>query len=283
MRIELPMNFKAPMILLVLFVFGCSPKPAGFRADQVFSTTAVGADERPVRFRLETVAEGLEVPWGIAFLPDGRVLVTERRGRVRLIEGGKLRPDPVFKVPDVEPSGESGLMDIALHPDFAANSLVYLAYAYRGDGKSVKIVRYRFDGSTFDDPQTIIADLPAAQFHAGTRARFGPDRKLYVTVGDATDWNLAQKTDSLAGKTLRLNEDGTIPSDNPFVGNRSYRPEIFSVGHRNAQGLAWAADGTMYQTEHGPSGFEGRGGGADEFNRVEAGKNSTVGPRSTVR
>lgn len=261
------------LIIIVLLFLACSPKPAGFRADQVFSTTAIGADERPVRFRLETVAEGLEVPWGMAFLPDGRLLVTERPGRVRLIEGGKLRPDPVFKVPDVEPSGESGLMDIALHPDFAANSLVYLAYAYRGDGKSVKVVRYRFDGATFDDPQTIIADLPAAQFHAGTRARFGPDQKLYVTVGDATDWNLAQKTDSLSGKTLRLNDDGTVPADNPFVGNRSYRPEIFSLGHRNAQGLAWATDGTMYQTEHGPSGFEGRGGGADEFNRIKAGKN----------
>lgn len=226
-----------------------------------------------MKFKLETVATGLEVPWGFAFLPDGRILVTERPGRVRVIENGKLKAEPVFKVPDVEPSGESGLMDISLHPKFAENKYVYLAYAYRGDGKMVKVVRYKFDGTTFVEPKIIIEGLPAAQFHAGTRARIGPDGKLYITVGDATDWNQAQNTESLGGKTLRLNDDGTIPDDNPFVGKKGYRPEIFSIGHRNAQGLAWSPDGLMFETEHGPSGFEGRGGGADELNIVERGKN----------
>jgi glucose/arabinose dehydrogenase len=251
----------------------CGQKPKGLSESDIFSTRSLAKDETPFKFKVETVAIGLEVPWGFAFLPDGRILVTERPGRVRLIENGKLKPDPVFKVPDVEPSGESGLMDISLHPKFAENKYVYLAYAYRGDGKAVKIVRYRFDGAAFAEPKVIFENLPGAQYHAGTRARFGPDGKLYVTVGDATDWNVAQKTDSLGGKTLRLNDDGSVPSDNPFAGDKAYRPEIFSIGHRNAQGLAWSADGLMFQTEHGPSGFEGRGGGADEFNLVERGKN----------
>jgi glucose/arabinose dehydrogenase len=165
-------------------------------------------------------------------------------------------------------------MDISIHPNFSANGFVYLAYAYNRDGKRDKVVRYKFDGEKFLEPKVIIEDLPAAPNHPGMRARFGPDGKLYITVGDATDWNEAQNNMSLAGKTLRLNDDGTVPADNPFVGKAGYRPEIFSTGHRNAQGLAWQpGTGLMFQTEHGPSGFEGRGGGADEVNIVEAGKN----------
>ncbi len=256
------------IIGLVLFGFGCGQTPAGLAEGETVSTQKGDA-----KFRVETVATGLEVPWGLAFLPGGELLFTERPGRVRLIEKGTLKPEPVFKVADVEPSSESGLMDISLHPNFAQNKFVYLAYAYRGDGKQVKVVRYRFDGKTLLEPKTIVENIPAAPNHAGTRARFGPDGKLYVTTGDSTDWNLAQKTDSLAGKTLRLNDDGSVPEDNPFVKDKNYRPEIYTIGHRNAQGLAWSADGLMFQTEHGPSGFEGKGGGADEVNLVERGKN----------
>ena len=227
-----------------------------------------------MRFRVETVATGLEVPWGFAFLPNKNLVFTERPGRVRIIENGKLRAEPIYVVPDVEPSGESGLMDISLHPDFATNAVVYLAYAYNSDGKRVKVVRYRFDGNRFTEPRTIVENIPSSANHAGTRARFGPDGKLYVVTGDSTDWNLAQNNNSLAGKTLRLNDDGSIPNDNPFVGKAGYRPEIFTTGHRNPQGLAWQpGSGLMFQTEHGPSGFEGRGGGADEVNIVERGKN----------
>jgi glucose/arabinose dehydrogenase len=253
----------------ILLITACGQAPKGVAENETVAT-----EKGDARFRVETVATGLEVPWGFAFLPDGSLLFTERPGRVRIIEGGKLRSEPVFKVPDVEPSGESGLMDISLHPNFAQNKQVYLSYAYRGDGgQRVKIVRYRFDGKTLTEPKIIIENIPAAPNHAGTRARFGPDGKLYVTTGDSTDWNLAQKTDSLAGKTLRLNDDGSVPEDNPFTKDKNYRPEIYSVGHRNAQGLAWSAEGLMFQTEHGPSGFEGKGGGADEMNFVERGKN----------
>ncbi len=258
----------------VLFFVGCAQPPTGLAENQIVTTESVNAaGSDGAKFRIETVAANLEVPWAIAFTPDGKVLVTERPGRVRVIENGKLRSEPVFTVADVEPSSESGLMDLSLHPKFAENKFVYLAYAYRGDGKRVKVVRYKFDGAAFIEPKTIIENLPAAPNHAGTRARFGPDGKLYVTTGDATDKEIAQATDSLGGKTLRLNDDGTIPPDNPFVNDKSYRPEIWTYGHRNAQGLAWQpGSNLMFQTEHGPSGFDGPGGG-DEVNIVERGKN----------
>jgi aldose sugar dehydrogenase len=257
----------AAALFAITFFNSCGQPPAGAAEDQVFEAAQQ-------RFKVETVATGLEVPWAFAFLPTKNMLFTERPGRVRIIENGKLRAEPVFVVPDVEPSSESGLMDISLHPNFATNNFVYLAYAYRKDGKRDKVVRYKFDGTKFTDPKVIIEDMPAAPNHAGMRARFGPDGKLYITVGDSTDWELAQDNNSLAGKTLRLNDDGTVPQDNPFVGRAGYRPEIFSTGHRNPQGLAWQpGSGLMFQTEHGPSGFEGRGGGADEVNIVERGKN----------
>ncbi len=267
------------LTLVSLFVIGCNQPPHGLAENEVITTRTVNVSENATnsftetKFKVETVASGLEVPWGFAFLPDGNMIFTERPGRVRFIEKGKLRQEPIFAVPDVEPSSESGLMDVSLHPKFTDNKFVYLAYAYRGDGNRVKVVRYKFDDSKLIEPKTIIENLPAAPNHAGTRARFGPDGKLYVTTGDATDREIAQQMNSLGGKTLRLNDDGTVPQDNPFVNQKNARPEIWTVGHRNAQGLAWQpGSNLMFQTEHGPSGFDGRGGG-DEVNIVERGKN----------
>jgi glucose/arabinose dehydrogenase len=259
------------LIAVVLLGMGCTQPPPGRGQGEI--AAAQSSSGGAVSFRVETVASGLEIPWAIALPPDGRIFVTERPGRVRVIEEGRLRPEPLATIRDVEPSGESGLMDLSLHPQFADNQLLYLAYAYRGDGQRVRVVRFRESGGTLSERTVIIENIPAARYHAGTRVRFGPDGKLYITTGDATERELAQQLGSLAGKTLRLNDDGTVPSNNPFVNQRGTRPEIWSYGHRNAQGIAWQPDTDLqFQTEHGPSGFDGPSGG-DEVNIVEPGMN----------
>jgi glucose/arabinose dehydrogenase len=201
------------------------------------------------------------------------MLFTERPGRVRVFQNGKLATQPLFTVPDVAPSGEGGLMSIVLHPQFASNHFLYLSYVYNSDNQYVRVVRYREAPNGFVDRKVIVEGIPAAQYHAGCRLRFGPDGKLYITTGDATRRDLAQKLDSLAGKILRLNDDGSVPTDNPFVGQTGARPEIWSYGHRNPQGLDFQpGTNLIFETEHGPSGFDGPGGG-DEVNIVEKGKN----------
>ena len=256
-------------VALVLFAMACGQPPAGKGAGEVES--APGGD---VKFQVETFVSGLQVPWSIVFAPDGRMIFTERPGRVRVVENGRLRDAPLATIEDVKAASESGLMSLALHPEFAANHLLYLAYAYSGDGgQRVRVVRYRETGSALADRKVLIENIPAAQYHAGCRLRFGPDGKLYITTGDATERSLAQRLDSLAGKTLRLNDDGSLPADNPFVGQPQSRPEIWSYGHRNAQGLDWQPGTNLqFQTEHGPSTFDGPPGG-DEVNIVERGRN----------
>src|SRR5438105_12090176 len=258
--------YSALLYLVTLFAMACSHPGKG-------SGDIESSPQSQTSFKVETVVENLQVPWSIVWAPDGRMIFTERPGRVRVYENGRLRPEPLFVVPDVEPRGESGLMSIALHPQFVSNHLLYLSYAYNSNGQQVRVVRYRETPNGFVDRKVIIETIPAAQFHAGCRLRFGPDGKLYITTGDATQRELAQQLNSLAGKILRLNDDGNVPSDNPFVGQANARPEIWSYGHRNPQGIDWQPDtNLLFETEHGPSGFDGPGGG-DELNIVERGKN----------
>jgi len=256
------------LAVLISVALACGQPPSGQGAGEIESSST-----KEVSFQVETVVAGLQVPWSIAWAPDGRMFFTERPGRVRVVVNGQMRSQPLIVLTDVEPTGESGLMSLALHPQFAKNHFLYLSYAYKGESQLVRVVRYRETEAGLTDRKVIIENIPAAQFHAGCRLGFGPDAKLYITTGDATERQLAQKLDSLAGKTLRLSDDGTVPSDNPFVGQQNARPEIWSLGHRNAQGMDWQpGTNLMFQTEHGPSGFDGPGGG-DEVNVVERGKN----------
>ncbi len=254
--------------VLISLALACGQPPPGQGAGEIESSSS-----KEVSFKVETVVAGLQVPWSMAWAPDRRMFFTERPGRVRVVENGQLRSQPLITLADVEPSGESGLMSLALHPQFADNKFLYLSYAYKGESQLVRVVRYRETETGLTDRKVIIENIPAAQYHAGCRLGFGPDAKLYITTGDATERALAQRLDSLAGKTLRLNDDGTVPSDNPFFGQQGARPEIWSLGHRNAQGMDWQpGTNLMFQTEHGPSGFDEHGGG-DEVNIVERRKN----------
>jgi glucose/arabinose dehydrogenase len=265
-------------LIVLLFNIACADSSSAITRDADFP--AVPVSKNVPKFRVETVATNLEIVWSIAFAPDGRMFFTERPGRVRVIENDKLRAAPFFTVPDVELSGESGLMGMTLHPKFAENHFVYLAYAYQDANKNqtVRVARYRETGETLTDAKTIIEAIPASRYHSGTRLKFGADGKLYITTGDATKQTLAQKLDSINGKTLRLNDDGTIPNDNPFVSQKGARGEIWTYGHRNAQGMDFHPEsGLMFQTEHGPSIIDGvslfKRTGGDEVNIVEKGKN----------
>ena len=198
----------------------------------------------------------------MAFAPDGRIFVTERPGRVRIVQSGSLVPQPALVLSDVAAQGEAGLMGIALHPDFAQNQLVYLVYTATGPGGGVnRVVRYREVGGTLGERAVLIDNIPAATIHDGGRIKFGPDRMLYVTMGDAAVASVAQDLASLNGKIYRLNPDGSTPRDNPFGS------PIYSYGHRNPQGLDWnPVNGDLWATEHGQS-------GNDELNFIQAGRN----------
>ena len=222
-------------------------------------------------YNVAEIAKGLDHPWSMAFLPDGSMLVTERVGRLRLIQGGVLRPEPIGGVPAVHTGSQAGLFDIVLHPKFAQNNIVYLTYAAGTKAANgTQVARARFDGSTLQDLRVIFKAVPFKDTdnHYGGRMAFLPDGTFALTIGEGFEYReKAQDLTSDLGKIVRLNDDGSVPQDNPFVGRNSVRPEIYTWGHRNAQGLIFdAQSGRLYETEHGP-----RGG--DELNIIVARRN----------
>lgn len=220
-------------------------------------------------FRITTLAQDLEHPWGLAFLPDGGMLVTERPGRLLVIREGE-DPKPVSGIPEVVESGQGGLLDVALHPDFGNNQLIYLSYAGAGEGGAgTEVVRGRLEGDALLNVEQIFAvsQKSGGGRHFGSRLLFAADGMLYITSGERGDPDRAQDLQDHAGKVIRLTADGEVPEDNPFKNNASAKPEIYSWGHRNPQGMALQPDtNRIWTVEHGP-----RGG--DELNVIEAGAN----------
>ena len=226
------------------------------------------------RIRLVVVTRGLSHPWSLAFLPDpstplgasGNMLVTERTGQLRLIRNGVLDPQPIAGVPAVRSQGLSGLMDVALHPQFAQNRLVYLTYTkpLQGTQNTLALARGRLDGQILTDVRDVF--VASAGTGGASRIAFGRDGTIFMTTGGGGDKG-AQDPNSHAGKVLRLRDDGSAPTDNPFVGRTGYKPEIYSLGHRNSIGLAiHPVTGEPWQNENGPN-------GGDELNIIKPGRN----------
>ena len=222
------------------------------------------ADAVSAEIKVETVADNLKIPWELVFAPDGRIFFTERDGNLWVIENESLELVATFPTSHMS---EGGLLGLALDPEFEKNNFLYLYQTYFDfELHHNKVVRYTVNNNQLTDEQILIDKIPGALWHDGGRIKFGPDEKIYITTGDATNASLSQKIGSLAGKILRINADGTIPVDNPFESSA-----VFSYGHRNPQGIDWTENGILVSSEHGPSGEKGYA--HDEINVIEPGKN----------
>ena len=225
-------------------------------------------DTQTGSIKVETIAHGLENPWGLAFLPDDRMLVTERPGRLRIVTKDGTISEPLKGVPEVFAEGQGGLLDVKLDPDFATNRLVYIAYSEPGDGGAgTAVARGKLSADSLDDLEVIFRQHPKVDGpnHFGGRLAFAPDGKLFVTLGERFTFTPAQDLSNDLGKIVRINPDGSIPQDSPFVGKEGARPEIWTYGHRNPQGLAFnPKTGRLFESEFGPK-------GGDEINVLEPG------------
>jgi aldose sugar dehydrogenase len=227
------------------------------------------SSELPIR--VVPVATGLSHPWSLAFLPDGNILVTEREGRLRVVKDGKLDPTPIAGTPKVFARVLAGLLDVALHPQYAQNHVIYLSYSKPGENNltTTALARGVYDGTSLKDVKDIFVANSWSKSNTNYGGRIAFDRAglLYLTVGERQEQDRAQKPGDHGGKVLRLRDDGSVPPDNPFVGKPGYLPEIYSLGHRSPQGLAMnPATGAMWENEHGPL-------GGDELNIIQPGKN----------
>jgi glucose/arabinose dehydrogenase len=220
--------------------------------------------------KVKTLAEGLDHPWGMAFLPDGRLLVTERAGDLRIVSADGTLTEPLSGVPKVVAEGQGGLLDVALDPDFAENKLVYLSYSEPGDGgASTAVARGRLTENAVEDVKVIFRQTPKVSGgnHFGGRLAFTPDGKLFVTLGERFKFEPAQDLTSHLGKIVRINPDGSVPPDNPFIGQKDAQPEIWSYGHRNVESAAiHPKTGKLWTLEFGPK-------GGDELNIPAPGQN----------
>ncbi|MFP4482385.1 MAG: PQQ-dependent sugar dehydrogenase [Thermovirgaceae bacterium] len=260
-------------LLLVLFLAAPAPGRTPEYGNPVVGGEPQSVEDtfvpKPEEYDVSTWVEGLEVPWSLVFLSEERALVTERPGRVRLIENGRLREEPYAVIDGVAHTGEAGLMGIAKHPKYPEEPKIYVMHTYREGGNLYnQVVRYRDTGSGMEFEKVIIDGIPGNRVHDGGRIAFGPDGMLYVTTGDVWQAKIAQDHESLGGKILRLTPGGSIPPDNPFEGS-----PVYSLGHRNPQGLAWHPEtGDLFSSEHGPSGEFGLRG-RDIVNVIKAGGN----------
>ncbi len=220
--------------------------------------------------RIVPVVSGLDHPWSMAFLPDGRMLVTERHGRLRIVDQGRLVKEPVSGLPPIEERGQGGLLDVALHPRFAENGLVYLSYAGPGPGGvGTEVARGKLVGRRLENVEILFRMEPksGARQHFGSRLVFDRQGYLYITLGDRGEMERAQRPGDHAGSVIRLHDDGRVPADNPFVGQKGWKPEKYTLGHRNMQGAALhPRTGELWTHEHGPQ-------GGDEINVIRAGVN----------
>ena len=229
-------------------------------------------------YRIETVVEGLQQPWSIAFLPDGDMLVTEKPGRLRIVRDGILLPDPVAGIPTVQSGGQAGLLDVVPHPDFASNRLLYLSYSKPDNNSESRgttaVIRGRFENGELTNREEIFLAVSQGRGHYGSRLAFDKEKYLFITVGDRQapargdlEAHPAQDVSTHHGTVNRLHDDGRIPIDNPFVDTPGAQPEIWSYGHRNPQGLVIHPEtGEVWINEHGPQ-------GGDELNLIHQGNN----------
>lgn len=260
-------KFLISFIVIIFIILG-SLYVLGGRIQRLFFSPQTPRSEVRATLRnietgdIQTITENLKIPWEIAFLPNGEMLVTQRSGDILKIGSNKV----IVKIQGVEHVGEGGLLGMALHPEFEKNNWLYLYLTTnQKNGLVNRVERYKFVGDVLSENTVIIDDIPGAQNHDGGRIRFGPDKKLYVTTGDAGQSDRAQDLNFLGGKILRLNDDGSIPDDNPFDNS-----PVYSFGHRNPQGLAWDSQGNLWSTEHGRSGALS---GFDELNLIGPGRN----------
>lgn len=249
------------LVLVVILVYRYFNKPAVSQITQ--SQSEVKGTLYDSRVKPGIIADKLQIPWSLVFLPDKSILFTERPGRLRLIDSsGKLLPQPVSVISDVKQTGEGGLLGVTIHPKYSDNHFIYLYYTYFGEGNKTlnKVVRYVFDGTSLSDSKIIVDKIPGNTNHDGGRIKFGPDGYLYVTTGDSLNPSSAQDTSALSGKILRVTDEGAPVKDNPF------KNQIYSFGHRNPEGLVWDDQGKLWATEHGNN-------AGDEINLIEKGRN----------